>query len=276
MFEDVKRVFTLKKQDITLKRVFEGIWRRITEVPHWIAFYLPFGFYGRNRKKLKAYKDKYAGKRCFIVANGPSLNKIDFNLLKGEYTFGLNRIYMMKEQNGFEPTFLVCIDKRSQTLQFHEDLDKLTMPCFFSFRLRKYFSKKDNQHFVTGRFSPTFQPDASKPLGNGKTVTYAAIQLAFHMGFSEVYLIGKDHSYNANAKVGEAIKATGQEENHFMKGYYKPGMVWDSPDLDSEEYAYHLTREAFEKAGRIIKNATVGGKLEIFERVDFYSLFPEK
>ena len=130
--------------------------------------------------------------------------------------------------------------------------------------------------FILSKFPATFQTDATKMLGNGKTVTYAAIQLAFHMGFSEVYLIGKDHSYKADAKVGEAIKATGQEENHFMKGYYKPGMVWDSPDLDSEEYAYHITVEAFKKAGRVIKNATVGGHLEIFERVDFYSLFPKK
>lgn len=276
MFEDAKRVATLKKQDITIKRIVEAIWRRMCAVPHVIAFYWPFGFFGRNRRKIKAYRDKYAGKRCFVVANGPSLKNTDMSLLKNEYTFGLNRIYMMKEQNGFEPTFLVCIDKRSQTLQFHEDLDKQTMPCFFNFTLRKYFSKKKNQHFLMGKFAATFQTDATKLLGNGKTVTYAAIQLAFYMGFSEVYLIGKDHSYKADAKVGEAIKATGEEENHFMKGYYKPGMVWDSPDLDSEEFAYHLTADVFKKAGRVIKNATIGGYLDIFERVDYYSLFLDK
>lgn len=276
MFDDVKRVATLKKEDITFKRIYEGIWRRICRIPHLLAFYWPFGFYGKNRRKLKAYHNKYVGKRCFIVANGPSLKQTDMSLLKNEYTFGLNRIYMMKEQNGFEPTFLVCIDKRSQTLQFHEDLDKQTMPCFFAFELRKYFSKKDNQHFILGTFSPRFQTNATRPLGNGKTVTYAAIQMAFHMGFSEVYLVGKDHSYKADLKVGEAIKATGEEENHFMKGYYKPGMTWDSPDLDSEEYAYHITKAAFEKAGRKIMNATIGGKLEIFDRVDYYSLFSNK
>lgn len=273
MFETFKKISATKSKDVSAKRILKAIWRRIIDVPQTIAFFLPFGFYKKNRNKIKTYKDKHKGQRCFIVCNGPSLKYVDFNLLKDEITLGMNRIYMMKEQNGFEPTYLACVDKNSQILQFHEDLDNLKMPCFFIFNLRKYFSKKENQQFVKLRFSPRFQTDCSKRLGAGGSVTYTTIQLAFYMGFSEVYIIGKDHSFNTTLAPGTAIKSDGSDQNHFIKGYYKPGMTWDAPHIDTEDVAYKLSRAAFEKAGRIIKNATEGGKLEVFERVNFNSLF---
>lgn len=276
MFENIKRATVVDRKDVTLKRIVNAIMRRIVNLPQHFIFFLPFGFYKDNRKKLKQFKDKHIGERCFIICNGPSLKHIDFNLLKDEVTIGMNRIYLMKDQNGFEPTYLACVDKKSQIEQFHDDLDSLNFPCFFNFEMRKYFSKKKNQCFIEECFSPRFQTDASKLLGAGKSVTYHTIQLAFYMGFSEVYVIGKDHSYNTTEKAGVGIKATGNEENHFIKGYYKPGMNWDAPDYKTEEYNYQIARKAYEKAGRTIKDATIGGKLQVFEKVDFYSLFPRK
>lgn len=273
---DLERYRRINKRDFTIKRVFQALGRRIVGYPHQLLFYWPFGFYSENRRKLKALKDKHKGQRCFIVCNGPSLKFVDFNLLRDEITIGMNRIYLMKDQNGFTPTYLGCVDKKSQILQFHEDLDQLEMPCFFNFELRKYFSKKENQIFIAEKFSHKFQTDCSKLMGNAKSVTYEMMQLAYYMGFQEVYVIGKDHSYNTTERAGVGIKATGEEENHFIKGYYKPGMNWDAPDYLAEEYDYEMTRDAFEKAGKVIKNATHGGKLEVFERVDFYSLFPKK
>lgn len=273
MFESLKRLKAIKTKDITFMRLVNAIGRRFVVIPQLFLFYLPFGFYAENRRKLKSFKDIHKGKRCFIVANGPSLKDIDFSLLKDEYTFGMNRIYLMKEQNGFCPTYLACIDKNSQVVQFHEDLDKLEIPCFFPFWLRHFFSKKKNQFFIAGHFSPKFQRDCSKSMGAGGSVTYTTMQLAFYMGFQEVYIIGKDHSFNTNAKAGTAITSNGNDQNHFIRGYYKPGMRWDAPDLQTEELAYSITRKIYEKSGRIIKNATIGGKLEVFERVDFYSLF---
>ena len=276
MLESLHRFSRMKKGDITTKRLIAAIWRRIERIPHNIYFYLPFGFPLRNRRKLIALNNSHKGERCFILANGPSLNLVDFNLLKGEFTFGMNRIYLMKEKNGFMPSCIACIDKDSLVIPFKEDFDSLEIPIFLPFELRKYYSKKTNQFFIGGKFSPKFQTDASMMLGNGKTVAYTTIQLAFCMGFQEVYIIGKDHTYKTIAKAGAVVEVRGEDVNHFSKDYYKSGMKWDAPDHDSEEYAYKLAREAFEKDGRIIKNATVGGKLEVFERVDFYSLFPQK
>ncbi len=276
MFDSLKRLSHLDKKDVTVSRVVAALWRRLMSIPDKVYYYWPWGFPAQNRKKLTRVNNQYAGKRCFVIANGPSLNKIDFTLLKDEYTFGMNRVYLMKEQNGFMPTFIACMDKERLIKPFHEDLDNLGIPSFFPFSCRNYFSKKENQYFNPCRFSSEFQTDATKPLGNGKTVTYNVIQLAFCMGFQEVYIIGKDHSFNTTGLVGKGIEVKEKDENHFIKNYLLPGQKFDVPDWKTEEYAYQISREAFEKAGRVIKNATVGGKLEIFERVDFYSLFPKK
>jgi hypothetical protein len=268
------RFNNLEKKDITLIRIISAIIRRIGSIPSNTAWLLPLPFTSENKKKIKSYHNLHKGERCFIIANGPSLKFIDFSLLENELSIGMNRIYLMKEQNGFIPNYLVCIDKKSQLLQFTGDYDKLEIPCFFNWDLRRLFSKKENQHFIKGKFSPEFSKNiVNEPMGNGKTVTYACLHLAYYMGFKEVYLIGKDHSYNTTEKAGSGIVSTGNENNHFIKGYYKKGMNWDAPDYKSEEFAYKLSREAFEKNGRIIKDATINGKLDIFEKVNFLELF---
>ena len=52
----------------------------------------------------------------------------------------------MKNQNGFTPNYLACIDKKSQLLQFTDEFDKIEIPCFFNWDLRNSFSKKSNQY----------------------------------------------------------------------------------------------------------------------------------
>ncbi len=276
MFGELNRLKYIRKQEITLPRILKAIFRRITYLPERLIYYLPIGFYRKNKNNLKSFKNIHKGERCFVIANGPSLKNIDFNLLKNEYTIGMNRIYLMKEQNGFTPNYLACIDEKSQINQFYDEFDKLEMPCFFNFKLRNKFSKSSNQNFILGKFSQSFATGISKAYGNGKSVTYTAIQLAFYMGFNEVYIIGKDHSYNTNQKAGTGIKSTGNEANHFIKNYYKKGQNWDAPDLIGEELAYRIAREKFEKNGKIIKDATINGQLNVFEKIDFLKLFPKK
>ena len=194
--------------------------------------------------------------------------------MEDEYTFGMNRIYLMEKQNGFQPTYLACIDRKSQLLQFTDDFNNQTNISFYEWNLRHLFDKKENFVFIKGKFSPKFSKNpVIDRLGNGKTVTYACLQLAYYMGFKEVYLIGKDHSYSTSEKAGTGIESTGKENNHFIKGYYKKGQNWDAPDYKSEEYAYKLTREAFEENGRIIMDATIGGNLNVFEKIDFNKIF---
>ena len=272
--ENIKRLLSLKRENITLVRLAKAVWRRVEDIPQKVIWGLPIGFTAINRLALENYKNKHAGERCFLIANGPSLKKIDFSLLKDEFTIGLNRIYIMQNENGFVPNYLCCIDMEAQLLPFKEEYENLTMPCFFNWNVRHKYIKRENQCYVKDKLKPSFSKDiATEGYGTGTSVTYMAMQLAYYMGFTELYLIGKDHSYNTSEKSGTAIKSTGTESNHFIKGYYKPGMKWFAPDLESEEYSYRLARKAFEEEGKIIRDATIGGKLEVFDKIDFYSLF---
>ena len=135
-----------------MRRIVSAILRRIKNIPHSILWFLPFPFTSKNKNKLKTFFNIHKGERCFIIANGPSLKSIDFSLLKNEITIGMNRIYLMKEQNGFMPNYLACIDKQSQLLQFTNEYDNLKIPCFFNWDLRSFFSKKSNQHFIKSKF----------------------------------------------------------------------------------------------------------------------------
>lgn len=263
-------------EDVTIKRVLSAAARRVSfeNIKNRIYYWLPFGFPEKNRRNILSFKGCHTGKRCFIIANGPSLRYIDFSLLKNEITIGMNRIYMMEKENGFKPNYLVCMDIESQILQFQKEYDSVDLPCFYNFDMHGLFSKKENQYFIKETFSPRFNGDLEKKyLGCGKSVAYTCLQLAFFMGFNEVYIIGKDHNYNTIEKPGECLKSNGEEDNHFIKGYYKKGQKWIAPDYKGEEYAYALAKKAYTESDKVIKDATINGKLKIFEKTDFYSLF---
>jgi hypothetical protein len=51
------------------------------------------------------------------------------------------------------------------------------------------------------------------------------------------------------------------------------GFKWQLPDLEGSESVYRLAKEAYEKAGRDVLDATVGGKLTIFSKLDYIGLF---
>ncbi|HQL39176.1 MAG TPA: hypothetical protein PKV95_06830, partial [Anaerolineaceae bacterium] len=57
-----------------------------------------------SQQRLAACRNQHAGKRCFIIGNGPSLRQTDLAKLRGEMTFGLNRIYLAFPELGFTTT----------------------------------------------------------------------------------------------------------------------------------------------------------------------------
>jgi hypothetical protein len=99
------------------------------------------------------------------------------------------------------------------------------------------------------------------------------MQLAYYMGFQQVILIGVDHNFKDKGEAHKLVTSTGADENHFHPDYFGKGVKWQLPDLETSEIAYQFAREAYEADGRQILDATVGGKLTIFPKVDFTSLF---
>lgn len=232
-------------------------------------------------ERLAALKDIHKGKRAFIIGNGPSLKNTEMGKLKGEITFGMNRIYLMFPELGFKTTYLSVVNDLVIE-QTASDLAALDIPKFLTWRSRRFFSRDQftgpqTTNLPTFLYStydaPRFSPDVRGRVWEGATVTYVSMQLAFHMGISEVILIGVDHNYDAKGKPNATVTSTGDDPNHFDARYFGAGFRWQLPDLETSELAYRMARQAFEAAGRRIVDATVGGKLTIFEKVDYNTLF---
>jgi len=224
-------------------------------------------------QKLNALKDTHCGERCFIIGNGPSLKNTDLTKLKGEFTFGLNRFYLAFPELGFSSSLLLTINDLV-TEQCAQDIRALPIPTFVSWRGRRWIAPAANLHYLYTSYElPKFATNAAGRLWEGATVTYVAMQLAFHMGFKQVILIGVDHSFATQGKPNTTVVSGGDDPNHFNPAYFGKGFRWQLPDLETSEVAYTMAREAYKVAGREIIDATVGGKLTIFPKVDYESLF---
>jgi hypothetical protein len=93
------------------------------------------------------------------------------------------------------------------------------------------------------------------------------------MGFSKVILIGVDHNFASQGTPNTTVVSSGADPNHFSGAYFGKGFRWQLPDLETSERGYANARHAFESDGRQVVDATIGGKLTVFPRVPYDSLF---
>lgn len=230
--------------------------------------------WSKSVKRLRGLENVHSGKRCFIIGNGPSLRQTDMTRLKNEYTFGLNRIYLLYPEMGFATTFLVAVNDLVLE-QCAPDMQAAAVEKLITWRSRYWFRPDPAITYVDTDFTgeEEFCYGITGRIFEAFTVTNVALQLAFQMGFSEVVLIGVDHNYVTQGAANQAVVSEGDDPNHFSASYFGKGFKWQLPDLAGSERGYLRAREAYQKAGRRIVDATVGGKLDIFPKVDYLSLF---
>ncbi|OGN74608.1 MAG: hypothetical protein A2X25_06705 [Chloroflexi bacterium GWB2_49_20] len=222
---------------------------------------------------MSLLRNTQRGKRCFIIGNGPSLRDIDLGRLKNEVTFGMNRIYLLFPELGFSTTYFVSINDLV-IQQCAGDIRALTIPKFLAWRSHPYIQPTPDMSFLYTTYTgPKFSRNVGGRVWEGATVTYVALQLAFHMGFEEVILIGVDHNFVSSGAPNQTITSAGDDPNHFAPNYFGKGFKWQLPDLHTSEIAYRMARSAYEQAGRRVLDATRGGKLTVFPKVDYDSLF---
>jgi len=242
---------------------------RIPEMPH--AYFHPWR--RETVERLRPLEGKYQGERCFIIGNGPSLCNTDLSKLRHEFTFGMNRIYMAFPEMGFQTSFFVSINDLVIE-QTAGDIQKLQMPRFIAWRSHRWLQSEDDLFFLyTSYTGPKFSRNITGRIWEGATVTFVAMQIAYFMGFKEVILIGVDHSFTTKGKPNETVISQGDDPNHFNPAYFGKGFRWQLPDLETSELAYRMAKKAFEEDDRKVIDATVGGKLTIFQKADYNQLF---
>lgn len=229
-------------------------------------------------KKIQALKDIHKGERCFIVANGPSLTSADLDLLQknGEVTFAMNRIYKIFPQTSWRPTYYVCEDINI----FHESTKEINeIPAKLKFVPvnHKWYNGIDIESAIyfwanynrENDFPDSFSPDISKQMDSMGTVTFTCMNIAAYMGFKEIYLLGVDHNYTVTInEEGETI-VDKSAKDYFCENYDTDIKDIVVHDMGQNTRAYRKAKHYCDNNGINIYNATRGGKLEVFPRVNF-------
>lgn len=240
---------------------------------------------------IRSLRGKYAGKRCFIIGNGPSLTPEDLDKIKGEYCFASNRIYYIYGMTQWRPTWYLCVDYNALSVDIEKIKAAGTYPKILNYKAEKLGREaEDNIHYVCfkGKYlidvsyqtTSKLSEDASKYVSGCSSVTITAIELAIYMGFKEIYLLGVDNSYAMQIDKDGKLHVDPTIKSNYFKGMKGPDGQEDNGKsvmyIDSANYEYGLARELAEKKGVAIYNATRGGKLEVFERVNLDELMGQK
>ncbi len=260
--------------------IYERVGYLLLHVPFYTPKDLVVTF--KSKKTIRSYKNKYAGKRCFIIGNGPSLTVSDLEKLKNEYTFGSNCIFKIFKETAWRPTFYVAQDRKLLDIYWNEienlDITSKFIPLYIGEKCRYSNTVIYPMLWPWNPYPklPNFSEDVSKVIYEGYTVTYSMIQIAVYMGFEEIYIIGCDHSYSVEQKADGSIVEHEGVRNHFSSDYgaddWKSGKYFVA-QLDKSTLAYMAARKYADAHNIKIFNATRGGKLEVFERVSFDELF---
>lgn len=227
-------------------------------------------------------KDIHRGERCFIIGMGPSLNKTDLSLIRNEFSFGVNGIYLVDR---FSPTYYVMIS--ANFWETHVEGVR-NISC------RRRFIPRDTKSILKSQV-PTSWINFQRPvhrlwrsfikvpwyfsmrperiIQGGGTVIFACLQLAYHMGFEEAILLGIDHNYHQKDFVDNTLVVVEEKDSgHFKPDYHPTGTIYHV-DLVAMERGYCLAKEVFEKDGRKILNASPGTQLDVFPKIEYQVLF---
>lgn len=223
-----------------------------------------------SRAHLRALRDVHKGEKAVILCNGPSLLKSDLSLLKGVKTFGLNKINLLFDKSDYRPTYIAAVNPFviEQNAAFYNQTE---IPLFLNNSGVQHVRSRGNVSFLYPATQQKFARDCSVSIYEGYTVTYVALQLAYHMGFEQVALIGCDHNFAQSGPANKTVVSGEKDPSHFDPNYFAGGVKWQLPDLLQSEVSYTMAREVYEGSGRKVFNCTAGGKLEIFPRDDLMS-----
>ncbi|MEM0926966.1 MAG: 6-hydroxymethylpterin diphosphokinase MptE-like protein [Planctomycetota bacterium] len=228
-----------------------------------------------HRPRLSAFHNRHRGEDCFIIGNGPSLNRMDLPRLNRFSLFGMNKIHLLFERQPLELSYHVCVNP----FVIEQSLDAfrgLGCPSFLAFQnCPAEIQRGEEFQLIYSAGAPVcFRETILEPLNEGWTVTFVALQIAYFMGFQRVFLVGVDHNFQSTGKPNEVQTLETEDENHFDRRYFA-GQQWQLPDLEGSELAYRMAKFFFERDGRRVFDATVGGKLQVFPKIPIDDAFAE-
>lgn len=215
--------------------------------------------------------------RAFVVGNGPSLNRTNLDLMCGEISFATNRIAKIYPKTKWRPTHYVRAEEASlnapETYVGDMRTHIIDLECevwanvwFAKALAAKEWDGKIHTLWACDHYLTNFDEEKAPHVWHlpmlctfGSSVN-VAVQIAVQQGYSPIYLVGCDLGYRDSGN------------NHFASDY-EVGLN----DIKPARYANMNILAAHMVAARSspapIYNATIGGSLEAYPRVDYEGLF---
>lgn len=227
---------------------------------------------------LAKFHNMYKGRRCFVVATGPSLRMEDLETLRknGELCISMNGIFHAFEKVKWRPDFYIMVGaNKALYCDIMDQMDvrfKLIGDANMDFWEVPHPENIYRFHDISGKLydiEHSFSEDITDGIYGNSTVTNVCIQLGVYLGCKEIYLLGTDFS----DRTGKGVASS-----HFTKDYLaSEGTETCYTDQLIENImlrGYQATRCYFDTHPDIkLYNATRGGYLELFERRNFDELF---
>ena len=263
----------------------------------------------RDRKILSKnleLKNKYAGRRCFIVGGGPSIANIDLAKLSREYTFVVNDFEKNMQHRSLTPKFHVILESNYFTeggperrLDLFREKDKYISTdttMILSLAARSFVNKHElfKQHKVyyvgtQGIFTNNlpFNINLNHYVPNPKNSVLMCMLAATWMGFEEIYLLGCEHSFLAqplgkskslgfsHSYEDETSKLDNTDDD-VLKKYIGPKELKSNYELSMANILqlfrnYRLFHTKAQKLHPNLKifNATLNSFLDVFPMINF-------
>lgn len=230
--------------------------------------------YENQARQFEKIKNSHVGERCFVIGNGPSLTPQDLDLLKGEYCFAANQIFFIFDKTEWRPNVYLTANTDTVAGYFQEIQNIDAEYKFIDSKALDYgIEISDALYLKHGCFSAEeerFSSDIAKYYYNGGTITYTAMQVAVYMGFSEIYLLGVDNNYS-NEKKRDGKEIHNKVQDHFYEQKNESAEklnLYATVDIDHLTEYFELAKKYADLHGVKIWNATRGGKLEIYPRIE--------
>lgn len=222
--------------------------------------------FSKSAKFLEILSRQRDQDTCVVVGNGPSLQKINLDLLQDQDVIVSNYAYYNQKLLKYA-RYLTVVNQLVAEQGCYEMNSLKNVIKVFPFWLSYCLNRSENTLFLNANLRPEFSQDVKEWISWRSTVSFFNLQLAYTLGYKKIILIGFDHSYKqaSNLVEGDVIHQKDDDPNHFSPSYFK-GKKWQAADVDNMEANYRLAKKAYEDDLREIVNCTVGGKLELFRR----------
>lgn len=246
-----------------------------------------------TRRQLRANRvlhGRHTGQRGFILCSGPSITTQDLKPLRGRHCIGVANFFVHPDYATINPRYHCIAPLHSPFTDadgirwFQEMEAPLTGRELFLSRGEQALVEssgllgKSTIHYLTfGTAWPEAAPrdlPLDDLLPSPQSVSIMALLVALDLGFSEICLVGADHTSVdfQNGQYSYSHFYTGQRGNAL-------GELAAPRDLEPEFASYlalwrqyKIIRSIADQRGIRILNATRGGMLDLFPRVELDSL----